>query len=66
MITKNPVEDFNLKGKGELKVGADGDLTIFNIEKRPQGKLLTDSYKQTRTTNTVVGGQVYETNKEVF
>nr|WP_225209314.1 amidohydrolase family protein [Lactobacillus delbrueckii] len=73
MITKNPAEDFNLKGKGELKVGADGDLTIFNIEKRPQGKLLTDFYKQTRTTNTVVvptyavvGGQVYETNKEVF
>lgn len=73
MITANPAEDFRLNKKGHLKVGFDGDLTIFKLEDRAKGKVLTDSYGNTRTTNkvivphyAVVGGNVYETNLEEF
>lgn len=73
MITKNPAEDFKLNKKGQLKVGFDGDLTIFKVEDKATGKKLTDSYGNTRTTNkvvvphyAVVAGNVYETNLEEF
>lgn len=32
-ITSMPADRFNLKGKGRLSIGADADITIFNLEK---------------------------------
>lgn len=39
-ITKNPADILNLKGKGYIKEGYDGDLTIFNLSDNEEGKLL--------------------------
>ena len=65
MVTVAPADNFNLAHKGELTVGADGDLTIFSVAKAD--KTLTDSNGNQRTTTTtikpccaVVAGQVYE------
>ncbi|RRK09598.1 amidohydrolase/deacetylase family metallohydrolase [Lactiplantibacillus garii] len=65
MVTAAPADNFNLAHKGELAVGADGDLTIFNVVAAK--KTLTDSNGNQRQTETVikpccavVAGQVYE------
>lgn len=64
MITKNPADSFKLAGKGQLEVGFDGDVTIFNTKKGL--KELTDSNGFTRETNeqiqpiyTIIGGNVH-------
>lgn len=41
-VTHDVAELFGLNNKGTLKVGADGDLTIFDVEKC--NEVLTDSY----------------------
>lgn len=71
MITTNPAENFNLKNKGQLKSGFDGDLTIFDVESK--SKVLIDSNGNEKTTDmsivphfAVVAGEVYETNLEEF
>lgn len=63
MITTVPAHNFNLD-KGELLVGKDADLTIFNVKNEP--KDLVDSDGNKFQTNTVVepiysiiGGQSY-------
>ncbi|KRK95568.1 amidohydrolase/deacetylase family metallohydrolase [Companilactobacillus futsaii] len=63
MITTVPAHNFNLD-KGELSVGKDADLTIFDVKN--QTKTLTDSDGNKFQTNTVVepiysiiGGQSY-------
>ncbi len=63
MITTVPAHNFNLD-KGELLVGKDADLTIFNVKNGP--KNLVDSDDNKFQTNTVVepiysiiGGQSY-------
>jgi len=65
MVTAAPADNFKLNQKGQLKVGYDGDLTIFDV--MTETKLLTDSNGNQRTTNTVikpyyavVAGQPYE------
>ena len=65
MVTAAPADNFNLATKGSLTVGADGDLTVFNVISK--SKVLTDSNGNQRTTQTViqpryavVAGQVYE------
>ncbi|APX71816.1 amidohydrolase/deacetylase family metallohydrolase [Companilactobacillus allii] len=69
MITINPANNFNLKNKGFLKKGFDGDLTIFSVENRE--KELTDSNGNKEIANKVVvphyaivSGNVYETKGE--
>ena len=69
MVTEAPAANFNLSHKGQLKVGYDGDLTVFNLEN--QAKELTDSNGNQRTTTTslrpeyaVVAGKVYEVEEK--
>lgn len=65
MITTVPAQSFDLKNKGRLQPGFDGDLTIFNMETGT--KELTDSdgfNKQTHTLvkplYSVINGVAYE------
>lgn len=44
-ITKKPAEIFNLKNKGQLKIGYDADLTIFSM-KDGKKKLMDSNGKQ--------------------
>lgn len=69
MVTEAPADNFDLKNKGKLRVGYDGDLTIFHVADRV--KKLTDSNGNVRTTDrvitpdyAVVAGKVYETELE--
>lgn len=64
MITTIPAKNYKLTSKGELAVGKDADVTIFNVKKGK--KELTDSNGNKRTTDTlvepiysIVGGQLY-------
>jgi len=52
MVTYAPADNFGLVGKGQLRIGYDGDLTIFNVEKG--NKVLTDSNGNERTTDTLI------------
>ncbi|VDG22558.1 amidohydrolase/deacetylase family metallohydrolase [Lactiplantibacillus mudanjiangensis] len=69
MVTAAPADNFKLSQKGQLKVGLDGDLTVFEVQEKP--KQLTDSNGNQRTTNQVivptqaiVAGKVYQTEVE--
>lgn len=69
MVTVAPADNFNLKQKGQLAVGCDGDLTIF--DEVATVKTLTDSNGNQRQTTTaikpryaVVAGQVYDTEAD--
>lgn len=69
MVTEAPAANFNLSQKGQLKVGYDGDLTVFSLKN--QVKELTDSNGNQRTTTTslrpeyaVVAGKVYEVEEK--
>ena len=35
-VTSRPAALFRLRGKGQLEIGADGDLTLFDIEAAPR------------------------------
>ena len=66
-VTSQPANYLNLKTKGQLKVGFDGDLTIFKLTE--EAKNLIDSDHNQRQTNkqiipckTIVGGTVYDIN----
>lgn len=52
MVTWAPADNFNLQSKGSLRLGYDGDLTIFNVEKGE--KVLTDSNGNQRKTDTLI------------
>lgn len=65
MVTSHPAASFKLKGKGELKKGADADITIFNVGSG--SKELVDSNGNTRTINqlikpttAIIGGAIYD------
>lgn len=65
MVTINPANMFHLKNKGQLTVGMDADLTIFDLVE--EEKKLTDSngneviiQKRIKLTNCVVSGEIYE------
>lgn len=65
MITDHPAKMFHLEQKGQLKVGFDADITIFNVQE--QEKTLIDSNGNEGTTNqviqptyTIVKGKTYE------
>lgn len=64
MITTAPAKNYKLRTKGQLAVGMDADVTIFNVENG--SKELTDSNGNKRTTDTlvkpiysIIGGQTY-------
>ena len=66
-VTINPAKLFNLASKGMVKVGYDGDLTVFKLVDKE--KMLTDSNGFTCKTRwqimpirTIVGGNVYDCN----
>lgn len=63
-VTRAPAKAFHLKEKGQLAVGYDADITVFELVDGE--KLLTDSNGQTRKTQvqiqpvkTIIGGNVY-------
>lgn len=55
MVTSGPADNFKLRSKGRLEPGADGDLTIYQVNSGQ--KLLTDSNGYQRTTNTLIKPQ---------
>lgn len=64
-VTEVPAYTFNLKSKGQLKIGYDADLTIFNFINSE--KELIDSNDNVRLTSqqicpikTIIGGIVYD------
>ncbi|RHW45633.1 amidohydrolase/deacetylase family metallohydrolase [Bombilactobacillus bombi] len=65
MVTEAPANNFNLRSKGHLQVGYDGDLTIFSVSNGE--KVLTDSNGNQKKATTlinpqlvVIGGQIYK------
>ncbi|MHC5268619.1 amidohydrolase/deacetylase family metallohydrolase [Enterococcus sp. LJL98] len=63
-VTSAPAKAFHLNGKGQLAVGYDADMTVFEFIDGE--KVLTDSNGQKRTTSvqirpvkTIIGGKVY-------
>ena len=64
MITTVPARNFHLKNKGDLRIGKDADITIFDI--KDGQKELIDSDGNKRITHqmvkprySIIGGQVY-------
>jgi Predicted amidohydrolase len=53
MVTWAPADNFNLQSKGSLRLGYDGDLTIFNNVEKGE-KVLTDSNGNQRKTDTLI------------
>lgn len=65
-VTIKPAEYFKLPNKGQLKVGFDGDMTIFDLVR--EDKVVCDSNGNKRTVNkqiipknAIVGGVCYDT-----
>lgn len=63
-VTSGPAQAFHLASKGQLFVGFDADITVFEFLE--QEKVLTDSNGNTRTTTiqiqpvkTIIGGKIY-------
>lgn len=66
-VTRVPAEVFSLTSKGQLKVGYDADLTLFNLVDSTQ--LLVDSngnqrqaQQEIQAITTIVGGKQYDIN----
>lgn len=64
-VTQKPAEVLGLTNKGQLKVGGDGDVTIFRF--RSGKKNLTDSngntaviHQSIHPVKTIIGGSVYD------
>lgn len=55
MVTTGPAANFNLSTKGRLEIGADGDLTIYEVNSGK--KTLTDSNGNQRTAKTLIKPQ---------
>lgn len=63
-VTRHPAQVFGLKNKGNLEVGCDGDLTVFDVADTPRTLVDSGGVEETVATSIVpryaiVAGHVY-------